>query len=238
MKKTFVVAVTIVLVASMAVLLTLRPSLSNGAVSSKDLEQLVRNDLGKYITKNPYRDGDCIYIERWVTRYNVPGKGIIDMGEMWIFQELDDFIKELGSKADVNAYVKDLKGRLENPEQYPNATFVGGDPIDDINVTLNPNSGADYYYTQPQNTKFSFAVSLGLWGGDEAQRTIIDLRVTRSGFVDHRVWERVWHFEQTDGRPGNALSLMGIGERFDIIVWNDDPSSQTFRVYRSYQVIP
>ncbi|MCL6579376.1 MAG: hypothetical protein K6T73_08320 [Candidatus Bathyarchaeota archaeon] len=236
MLKKYMIAVAMILLLLIVFLLALHSSASTEA--GENLEQLVRNEMGEYITKNPYRDGDCIYFERWLLRYNVPGKGIIDMGEMWTFQGLEEFLKELASKPDVHAYITNLKEKIENPTQYPNATFVGGDPIDDSNVTLSANSGTVYRYSYAQTIRLSFAVSLGLWGGDEAQRTIIDLRVTRSGLVDHQIWKRVFHFEQTDGRPGNALSLTGNGETFEIIVFNDDPTSQTFRVYRSLQVIP
>ena len=185
MKKSITIIMMAVLLLTLIVaLLATRSFLSTEAGSSEDLEQLVRNDIGKYITHVP-DVGECISLEHWVLRYNVAGKGIIDMGEMRIGLTLRDFLKELASEPDVHAYIKQVAQKNENPKQYPYAAYVGGDPIDDTNVTLNAYAYVDWSYSY--SGKLSFALSLGLYGGDEAQYTLMKLYVVQNSLITHQV---------------------------------------------------
>lgn len=133
----------VAVILSMAILLVLPSFRFTEVGSSEDLEQSVRNELGKYVQKSLWYDWeDIIYTEIWLICYDVPGKGIIDMGKMGIFQPLEDFLKDLASKPDPHAYIKNLKENLENPKQYPNATFGGGDGWDNVSLLSTfPNLG-------------------------------------------------------------------------------------------------
>jgi hypothetical protein len=110
----------------------------------EDLKQLVMNELGKYIEKQCPYYGECIYTNRWTIRYNISGKGIIDMGDAYTFQRFEDFINELANESDPHGYIMKLKENLENPKQHPNATFGGGDPWDYIEPSLSAEQGVTY----------------------------------------------------------------------------------------------
>lgn len=209
--------------------------------SSIDLRQLVSEEMSEYIM-NDTADRTVYGTEMVITthhliQYDIPGKGFVKMGDAFFFMRFDDFLRELSNRTDPVGYIKQLKEELNSPTPEPNATFGGGDPWDYVEPTLSAYQGVYYNYSFSPNTKASFAMSVGLLNNDEAQRVILEIRVIRNSAVDHWVWNRVFHFEQTTGVPGNALSIMGVGETFQLRVTNDDGTSQQFRIYRSYQTI-
>lgn len=109
---------------------------STEAGSSEDLEQLVRNELGKYIVKHPSRDGDAICLERSLVRFDVLGKGMIDGGEARTFGPLEDFIKELAANPDPHAYLKSLRENLENPKPSTTIELISAGPIYAENASI------------------------------------------------------------------------------------------------------
>jgi hypothetical protein len=211
------------------------------ASSIDDLRQLVSEEMRDYIMNDTadrtVYSTEMIITTHHVIQYDMPGKGSVKLGDAFFFMRFDDFLKQLSNRTDPVGYIKQLKEELNSPTPEPNATFGGGDPWDYVEPTLSAYQGVYYNYSFSPNTKASFAMSVGLLNNDEAQRVILEIRVIKSSAVDHRVWKRVFHFEQTNGVPGNALSIMGVGETFQLLVTNDDGTSQQFRIYRSYQTI-
>lgn len=238
MKKTTVLTTVSALLLSVT-LLVIPVYLQYPTVKSEsveDLEKLVRTELSEYIFVycwpgiNPH--AEFVAVERSFyhdATYNFNFT-------CSLLEPLERFVSNLATKPDPHAYIKQLKEKLDNPPP-PNMTSVDEGTVTYEDVEIVPGKARVYSWEFATTTKFSFATSVGLLSGDEACYTILDLRAIKSGSVDHRVWERVLHFENTEGIPGNALSLMGVGEKFEIIVGNDDSYSQEYRIYRSYQVI-
>jgi len=211
--------------------------------SAEDLEHLVRTELGNeyiFVFYWPGIDPHAEYVatEHYFIRYNITGKGVTDMGDMFFISPLEVFVNKLASKSNPYDYLQQLREKLGNPTQYPHAHCIGGDTVDVVNVTLEPDDGVTYSLGFPSDTTMSHAMSVGLTSGDEACYTIIELRALRDSSVDACVWKRVLHFENTEGIPGHSLSLVGVGTTHQMTITNDDRYTQDYRIYRSRQVIP
>jgi len=234
-----ITAITVLLV---SVLIVFPLAGHSQSASSTDLRRLVIGEMSEYILNDTvdrivYKT-EMVIIVHQLIQYDIPGKGTVKMGDSCFAIPLDNFIAELSNKTDPVGYIRQLKEELKNPAPEPDATFGGGDPWDTKDFTC---SGHEVYianYTYAVNVLASVAESVGLTNNDEAQHVILELRVINSSqLVDHWVWERVFHFEQTDGAPGNSLSITGVGRVFQMRVQNDESGSQQFRIYRSIQGI-